>query len=395
MSERLLLAMPAPGESQLHWLHWDVSSARAIDSGTLAVDESLAALGERFAALPCYVVVPGEWVSWQRVVLPKGGKVGLAALPYQLEEQLCSDLESLHLACGRIRANEACDVLVVERRHMDEWQAMLASSGLQIKAMLPDYAMLPSNVVLLDEQRATVHLDNAATALQSENLHSWWQLVAGDGASAALYCQRDMAPQAVFSEFSAPPETFNQRLEVIAALCRPWPINLLSGDYAAREESHSELRRLRWPLLLLLTLLGLHWLQLGLEVVDNRRQIDRYEQGMVAIYRDTFPGARVVNARSQMRSQLNALQGTASSDSEFLSWLERIARASKGGAALRIQQLNYDGKAIKLLVDAEDYGAVDSWVAALAKQGFAVSRGAFGQQDSGISGQLELREATQ
>ncbi len=393
MSERLLLSMPAPGESQLHWLHWDESSARAVDSGAWAVGEPLAELGERFAGLPCYVVVPGELVSWQRVVVPKGGKVGLAALPYQLEEHLCSDLESLHLACGSIRANEECHVLVADRRHMEEWQALLAASGLKVKAMLPDYAMLPANVVVVDEQRAIAHVDNAATAMQRQNLLSWWQLAGGDKRTVQLYCQQGLASQAELGEFGQVGETFDHRLAAIAARCQPWPINLLSGDYALRDEASSEGRWLRWPLLLLVTLLGLHWLQLGLQVADNRRQIEHYEQGMVAIYRDTFPGARVVNARSQMRSQLNALNAGGASESVFLPWLERIARASKGESALRIQQMNYDGKVLKLLVDADGYDAVDRWVAALATQGFTVSRGAFGQQDKGITGQLELREA--
>jgi len=45
-----------------------------------------------------------------------------------------------------------------------------------------------------------------------------------------------------------------------------------------------------------------------------------------------------------------------------------------------------------VLIAADGYEQVDRWVAALLSQGFEVERGAFGQEQSGITGQLVLRE---
>lgn len=394
MSERLLLSMPAPGETELSWLVWDVHTERAPERGSIAAQPSaLAELGQRFSALPCYVVVPGEWVSWQRVVLPKGGRVGLAALPFQLEEQLCSDLDSAHFCCGDIRANEASDVLVVDREYMGRWHELLVGSGLRVKALLPDYAMLPENVVLIDRNRAIARIEGAAVAIARDNFASWWQLSSAPE-QVQFFRERGSELPAELASLAGEAASFEHRLEAIAQCFSPWPINLLSGEYALRDERSAELQRLRWPLILLLTVLLGYFAKLALEVHDNRRHIALYEQGMVDIYQDVFPGARVVNARSQMRSQLNALQG-GGSENEFLPWLERIARASKGDAGLRIVQLSYDKTVLKVLLEADTYDAVDRWVVALSKQGFSVQRGAFGQQDKGISGQLELREAEQ
>ena len=391
MSERLLLSMSAPGESLLHWLQWDAQAEQALDSGSVDAEVSaLSTLAERFSSLPCYVVVPGEWVSWQRVVLPKGGRVGLAALPYQLEEQLCSDLDKVHLASGVIHANQPSDVLVVDRHHMEHWHGLLANSGLKVKSVLPDYAMLPANVALIDGTRAIARVGNEAIAIARDNLNHWWQLAAGDETATMVYCQQgseaplDIVDQAKISG------SYAHRLEMIARLWQPWSINLFVGEYTLRDESRAQWQRFRWPVVLLLTLLLGHFLQLVLEVRDNRRYINMYEQGMVDLYRDVFPGARVVNARSQMRSQLSALDGVRN-ESDFLPWLERIANASKGNFSLRIQQMTYENNAIKVLLEADTYDVVDRWVAALGEQGFKVDRGAFGQQDKGISGQLELR----
>ncbi|WP_154653816.1 type II secretion system protein GspL [Spongiibacter marinus] len=393
MSERLLLSMPAPSEPTVQWLQWDTEAEQMLDSGVVDAQASaLATLAERFASLPCFVVVPGEWVSWQRVVLPKGGRVGLSALPFLLEEQLCSDLEQVHLACGVIRANESTDVLVVDRQYMDRWHGLLANSGLKIKTVVPDYAALPANVALIDDTRAVAHIGQQAIAIAKDNLSYWWQLAAGQDTSAQIYHLQGTELPAGLNEQGQ--QVFEHRLAMIAKLWQPWPVNLFSGAYALRDESAAQWKQFRWPVLLLLTVLFTHFIQLALDVRDNRRQIELYEQGMVDIYRDVFPGARVVNARSQMRSQLNALEGVRS-DSDFLPWLERIANASKGNVSLRIQQMTYANSAIKILVEADSYDGVDRWVAALASQGFEVERGAFGQMDKGISGQLELREAAQ
>jgi general secretion pathway protein L len=385
--------MPAPNEPTVQWLQWDTEAEQVLDSGVVDAQASaLATLAERFASLPCFVVVPGEWVSWQQVVLPKGGRVGLSALPFLLEEQLCSDLESVHLACGAIRANESTDVLVVDRQYMDLWHGLLANSGLKIKSVVPDYAALPANVALIDDTRAVAHIGQQAIAIAKDNLSYWWQLAAGQDTSAQIYHLQGTELPAGLNEQGQ--QVFEHRLAMIAKLWQPWPINLFSGAYALRDESAAQWKQFRWPVLLLLTVLVTHFIQLALDVRDNRRQIELYEQGMVDIYRDVFPGARVVNARSQMRSQLNALEGVRS-DSDFLPWLERIANASKGNVSLRIQQMTYANSAIKILVEADSYDGVDRWVAALASQGFEVERGAFGQLDKGISGQLELREAAQ
>ncbi|MGY8773686.1 type II secretion system protein GspL [Spongiibacter tropicus] len=389
MSERLLLSMPADGDLRIHWLHWSDSTQQRLDTGSIEAGGSLDDLGERFAGVPCYVIAPGEWVSWQQVVLPKGGRVGLAALPFQLEEQLCSDLDSLHLVCGNIVANQPSDVLVVDRQRMDEWFALLKDSGLKVKSLLPDYAVLPENVVLLDERRATVRLPAAAASLSTDNLSAWWQVAGGD---VSPRCYSEQGAAIAVSLPAESTQTYEQRLEQIARLFSPWPMNLLSGDYRLKEESNVLWQRLRWPVVLAGLLLALHWLSLGLEIADSRRQIALYEQGIDDIYRDTFPGARIVNARSQMRSQLAALEGGNVEQSAFMPWLDRIARASKGDSGIRLQQLNYEKNAVKVLIAADGYEQVDRWVAALLSQGFEVERGAFGQEQTGITGQLVLRE---
>ena len=84
-------------------------------TGTKSAQVSLPKVYWRMSGQACYVLISGEVVSAHRVVLPKGGRVGLSALPFQLEDKLCSDLDSVHIATGTIKANQAADVLILSR----------------------------------------------------------------------------------------------------------------------------------------------------------------------------------------------------------------------------------------------------------------------------------------
>lgn len=392
MSDRLLIELSAQSDGPASWLVWNAAGQRVADQGELSSAAELSQLAEQWGSLPCYAIVPGELVSWHQVSLPKGGRAGQAALPYQVEERLCSDLDSVHIAHGQLQASDSNDVLIVDRSYMKHWHAALKASGLKVIALLPDYAVLPENVVVLDGERAAAHLPGAAVAMSQANFDAWWQLSAVNADSVSWYCAEHggALPQCAANA----PGYFQHRLHTLAESFSPWQLSLLSGDYLIKSESSGESRRLKWPAILLASVLLVHWFDLGISILHDRAQARAYDAAIDDIYRDTFPGARIVNARSQMRSQLNALQG-GGEDSRFMPWLEQLAQASKGAEGIKLLQLQFEPREMKVSVAAPSYDAVDQWVAKLAGAGFEVNRGAFGQLDKGISGQIELREKAQ
>lgn len=89
-------------------------------------------------------VVSGEWVTVQKVKIPaKSKKQFLAALPYALEEVLSEDVEDTHFVCPNWKAGEECNVLVVSKDKMREWQALANDHRLPIEQLIPDYLLLP------------------------------------------------------------------------------------------------------------------------------------------------------------------------------------------------------------------------------------------------------------
>lgn len=394
MSDLLLLELPAQRADPVRWLRWDSVAGQAKDRGELAAEEGLMSLAANHSDAACYAIVPGEAVSWHEVVLPKAGRVGLSALPFQLEDRLCSDLDGVHIAHAPIKANQPTDVLIVERALMQGWFQQIRDSGLRIRGMLPDYAVIPENVVLLDELRATAHLEKGAAAVQSANFPVWWQLAGKP--EAQFYCADTLRGSDALGDYQ-PTDFFNDRLAMLAQCFQPWSCSLLTGEFALQDKQRQAVKRLRWPAALAATLLVVLVANFILATVDMNRRAEALDQAMDDLYRQTFPGSRVVNARSQMRSQLNALS-QGGSESQFLPWLDRIATASRGRDSVTLLQLSFesDPAVIKLSVKGDSYDAVEQWVAALSGQGFDVNRGAFGQQDGGgVSGQVTLRGEAQ
>lgn len=91
-----------------------------------------------------YGVVPGDWVTTHRVTLPaKSRKQFNIALPYALEESISEDVENMHFVCPDWKAGEECNVMVVSKAKMLEWQGLANEHRLPVQQLLPDYAMVP------------------------------------------------------------------------------------------------------------------------------------------------------------------------------------------------------------------------------------------------------------
>ena len=405
MSALLLLDLPLDLEAPVPWLHWDNEQHRLIAEGVLANSGELISLADSYATVPCYALLPGAAVSAHRVILPKGGRVGMTALPYQLEDKLCADLDNVHIAVGVLQARQPADVLIADRGVVQACLDVLRQSGLRIKALLPDYAVLPPNTVVIDSEQVAANIHAQPVSMRSENFAVWQQII-GPASSPTFSAETDVAAVQVYcigdcdegllggGEYVVTQS--QNRLQAFAMGFQAWPLSLLSGPYLLRDESGEAIGRLRWPVILLVALLGFHWLGLGLQTYRDNREADALDEAMVTIYQQTFPGSRVVNARSQMRSQLNALD-KAGGKGLMMPWLEKIAATSKVKPGISLAQLNYenDPAVMKLILNAASYEVIDQWLATLKAQGLDVERGAFGQQDSGITGQISIRGESQ
>lgn len=387
MSALLLLNLRAADDGE--WLLWDSETERVRDRGTLSDATSVETLRAHSRESACYVLVPGEYVVQLSVTLPVAGSAAQAALPYQVEEKLSSDLSLVHLTHERIRANEPCRVWVVARSHMEDWQLWLQASGIKVRLVMPDYAMLGDHVAVQSGERVIGQLATRAATLESDLFSHWLSLnTANDNDVGELRLVIVGDGEAVVD--AAHVERADCQLEAVARYFRRPGSTLCQGHYALHDPLGDGLRLLRWPALAAGFVILLHWLLLAVSAMQYSQRADQLDTAIDEVYRGAFPDAkRIVNARSQMKSQLNALQGR-SGDAGVLPLLAPVAKAFKGESDITVTQLVYQNQsnALRLAIDAKNYAAIDAFSNRLQAQTLQVSRGTFRQNGELVSGQL-------
>lgn len=392
MSELLLLNLrdmeSADGTSG-DWLLWNSAQQRVMDRGEFDGATAPEKLKSHSRMTPCIVLVPGEHVAQLLVTLPVAGASAEAALPYQVEERLSCDLERVHIAREKIRAGEPCKVWVVDKSLMDTWQAWLQASGLRVRALLPDYSVFSAPLVFQDAHRTVAQRGDRAASMEHDLFACWWRQQESDAATVFLGVENTPMDGVVID---GERQWLASQLDAVVRHFSMPTNNLCQGAYRLHDAVQDSLAMLRWPAMAAALVLLLHWLLLAVSALNFSQRADQLDAATEAIYRQTFPEAsKVVNARSQMKSQLNALESQRG-DAGLLPLLAPVAAAFKGQSNITVTQLVFQNQSgsVRLAVDAQNYAAIDAFSSQLQKQQLQVSRGTFRQNGDLISGQLNI-----
>ena len=158
MSERLVIRLGSNDGDSIHWLQFNDKAQEVIASGTLNSAEELSQLAQQAAAATVQVLVPGSDVSYFEVDVPKNNRrQAIAAIPFMLEDELASDIDTLHFVYGAVvdsrQSVYVCDKLTIAR-----WVDWLSQAGISATQLLPDYLAVP--VAQEPEHISALQLDN-------------------------------------------------------------------------------------------------------------------------------------------------------------------------------------------------------------------------------------------
>lgn len=256
------------------------------------------------------VWVPSERVSVHRLPRPTAPRrKWRQLLPWLLEEQLLSPVETLHVV---MLAEEENSLLVaaVSQADMQSWLASIEAAGLVPQALLPDYLALPwqAGELSLALRQSSQNSDAPLVVVR----YGQWQ---GFAASAdripALLAAVELAGEPTGEStgesageplrriYYMRPEQIPDELQQEAADCReeiswqqplPTTANLLQGDYATKPASGY--LSAWWPVAALLLLaVGLGW---GTLEVANRslsNEVVSLDQSRMSWFHTLFPDA--------------------------------------------------------------------------------------------------------
>lgn len=354
------------------------------------------------------VLAPAPDVLLTQAAVPAQGRAqAQQAIPYVLEEQLASDVESLHFALGKRDTTGHYATSVAERACMDAWLARLKQAGVQPDLLVSELHALPWQdgqwTLLYNSSGALLRSGaHSGFALDVDNLHPLLNAAlteAGEQKPLALRVVNYSAHDLNLSELSTnwglelheqtrhddPLVLFAQHFDETNA------INLLQGSYSRAEQ----FGRLWRPWRLSAALLGF-WLlfQTGVMVFDSVRLAQQNRQLKAEaeqVFRSAFPGARMTgDLRQLMESKLKELRRQGQG-AVFLDLLAKTAVPLKQGQDVKLRGISYKEQVLNLDIEIKDLQALDLLKQQLAGAALEVEILSASSKENKVEGRLQVR----
>ncbi|MGL6122675.1 MAG: type II secretion system protein GspL, partial [Shewanella sp.] len=316
----------------------------------------------------------------------------LKALPFMLEEALADDVDTLHFTVGP-RDGDALSVVAVAHEQMQTWLSCLTEAGLKVKRIVPDCLALP----LQECQWAAMNFGNELllrTGLATgQSLPLPWlpialeQLRPAQGeVSVASYTQMQL------EGVELKPQSLELPMLVLARGILHAPVNLLTGIYRPKREFSKQLMMWKSAAITIAIACVLALVNKGLTIYQVNEQIAGLKAQSEAIYQQVVPGnSRIVNLRSQMESQLRALQGQGSG-AAFFAMLDELQDAFKQVPELKPNSLRFESarNEIRMQVSAQNYAQIEKFKEIVGRR-FQLDGGTMNSGEEQVTSTLTLR----
>ncbi len=366
MSESLIIRLlPHPGEDApaAQWLLVDMHGGRlgAVVQGSL--QEALALAHNRQVIL----LIPGAEALHFAPTLPPartGAKLA-QLLPFALEDQLASDVDTLHFAAGKRDAQGATPVTVVSHDAMQRWLMPLRQTGITPDALYVDHALMPVQqdtvTVLVDQGQVSVRrVGQPLYTLDVQPLHEALLILvpADEHAAVTLYvAEREYdAEQAAMEairertgsvQIKLLPEGVLPLLALHAMQDKQQgephgAINLMQGPYTRRTSLGSQLKPWRYAAMLAGAALLLHVMVQSMTLWQLRKQETRLDQLIQQTYAQAMGGGSINanDARRAFEGKLIEAQNAARGSGLMLSF-DALAGSLTQTSALQIDSVVY------------------------------------------------------
>lgn len=380
--EQLYIHLATP----VRWLVWHPSQQEVIASGELNDLSELPQLHDKAQRCAVTVLVPGQDVLLTEVRLPAGSQRLLPQLiPNSLEDELASDIDSLHFAWPANAKPAGVDapipVTVVSKAHMQEWLEALQSAGIEADAMYPDYFALP-----VTEQGSLLRLGASMLVREAQ-----WQAYSID--VPPLF---DISAEDITDNYELP-------LQVAASGAIKQAINLRQGEFRPARKRRKQSANLPWQPAAIAAAVALVavFAQQFVTYVQLGQENQQLQQAIEATYREAFPNTtRIVNVKSQLRQQLASVGGNASTANDgtaqnagSFNMLGQLEPAFRATPSVELERVRYNGGTLQLQVNADDFDVLQRFQEAAQQTGLTVSQGQVTNQNGVVSGALDVTTA--
>lgn len=300
----------------------------------------LAQAATQLAGRNVVLILPMEACSWWLTdKWPTRRRPTAQALAYAIEDQLAQELDSVHVAAGRVDAAQRYPMLVIERQRLDALLHLLTSLGIEPASLHVDADLLPHD----------------------QPCGAWWfgRWIVG-GALQARLALTDEARETLRDSLAAPLQWLNEPSTPLTVLG-----NVLSKNARQaidlRQGEYCQVQR-RWPWRLVGTALIMTFL-VAWGFTQARSHFLEQEAGRLYAhslerFKAMYPEqTRIVDLAAQLR----ALQsGAGVSDATRLARLRSLAEQVIGGSSVEVQRIEYRaGEGWKVQLTANSFAELE------------------------------------
>ena len=406
MADWFILRMPRSADAAASWLIADAEGRplAPVQSGSLE-EAGGASAGRRVA-----VLVSAAEVLNLEVELPvRAGARAAQLVPFALEEQLATDIETQHFAIAPGAADGRTAVAVVARSLLDDWLARLAAAGIAPELLCTDAALMPH---VAGHAVALLEGDTLSFSDGEDDARLTLSAPPGGFASALTIAFGEELPATQLLFHASPPDWQRRSAEVEAARpslaglkvqllgsgALPWlaaqlpaarPINLLQGAYLRRTSLGAGWARWRVAAALAAALLLLH---AGSQLYSlwHLGRSERELDAAIASLAGPLVPAGTESVRRVLEPRLLESQAQGGR-SGLLAALQVLAQAMSGVPGARIHALDFRDGALQLRVRAGDAQSLDRINQSLRAAGWQAQLTSGGADGDAYEGSIQLR----
>lgn len=381
MAKNVIIHLPNVGEDHVVWATADDRGALTseVSSGTL--EQAANEVEGRRSTL----VLPGNDVLLAEAIVPGGSAArALQAIPFQLEDQLADDVDSLHFAVGARGKTDNYPVAVIGRDTMDMVREHCANAGLRPSEIVPETLALPKFesdemgeskwTALVDSENAVVRLNgykgfSTDTSMASIMLDGARQDLPEDGTASIVVYRTDPHVDLPMPEnMEVETRACESRLSLYASGLATAPrINLLQGDYSPKTQFDKTWKPWRWTAVLVgvlgLALVASKWL----EYRKLSSQVAQLDSQMADVFKEAMPESRMVRPLTQMENQIKKLSG--GNFNGFTSDLSQVAASLSTQPQTKLRSISFREGRFDLDLTTDAIPTLDLLKAELKKRG--------------------------
>lgn len=397
MTERLIIRLASEASQKNHWLIWSDSEDEIIASGQVASAEQLKLLTEKAEQRVVICLLPGVDTCIKAIAINGVfNRQMQQALPYLVEEEIASDVETVHFAVIA-KQTDLLHVAICDKQKIAMWLSWLEAAQISCRQFIPEGLALPDcdqgkwQALQLEKQWLVRESQDIAWSCEQAML------------APLLQGKLENNPEQQIQSYSALPESVTGQwihtdpilpMELLSRGTINNKVNLLTGQFKARKESSGLLEKWRLPAILTLLFSFILMFNLYLSSVQIEKQTRLVELQVEAVYSQAFPlqnRLKYVRIKKKIKNMLVGLNGGAE-ESGFLSMLNELLPAFINNPQLQASGLKFDSKKgeMRISVSGNNFQSFEKFSAAIPAH-FVVEQGALTSSKDRVSGLLTIR----